>query len=229
MDDIKVDVIAIDGPAGSGKSTTARLVAKKLGFTYLDTGAMYRALTLKVLKSNIDVQNESEILTLIPDTKIVLKTRKERLSIILDGKDVTRQIRSSKVSNNVSIISAYESVREWMVSAQRKISEKGRIVAEGRDIGTVVFPNARLKIFLIASMAERAIRRQKDFLKNGELAHLSQVTIELNKRDLIDSTRAIGPLKKANDAIELDTSNLTIEQQVDFVVEQWLKKVNGEL
>ena len=228
MDDIKVDVIAIDGPAGSGKSTTARLVAKRLGFTYLDTGAMYRALTLKVLKSNIDVQNESEILTLIPDTKIVLKTRKERLSIILDGKDVTRQIRSSKVSNNVSIISAYESVREWMVNAQRKISEKGRIVAEGRDIGTVVFPNARLKIFLIASMAERAIRRQKDFLKNGELAHLSQVAIELNKRDLIDSTRAIGPLKKANDAIELDTSNLTIEQQVDFVVEQWLKKVNGE-
>ena len=150
MDDKKIDVIAIDGPAGSGKSTTARLVAKRLGFTYLDTGAMYRALTLKVLNRKIDVRNESEILSLIPATKIALLARARQLSVMLDNRDVTRQIRNSKVSDNVSIISAHKGVRDWMVSLQRKIGEPGRIVAEGRDIGTVVFPNARLKIFLIA-------------------------------------------------------------------------------
>lgn len=228
MDDMKIDVIAIDGPAGSGKSTTARLVAKRLGFTYLDTGAMYRALTLKILKRKINVQDESEILALIPGTKIELQTRKERPGVILDGKDVTRQIRSSNVSNTVSIISTYESVREWMVRAQRKISESGSIVAEGRDIGTVVFPNARLKIFLTASLTERALRRQKDIVNEGESTVLKQVAAELHKRDLIDSSRAISPLKKADDAIELDTTNLSVEQQVEFVVEQWMKKVSGE-
>jgi cytidylate kinase len=228
MDDMKIDVIAIDGPAGSGKSTTARLVAKRLGFTYLDTGAMYRALTLKILKRKIDVHDESEILALIPGTEIELQARKERLVVILNGKDVTRQIRSSKVSNTVSIVSTYESVREWMVSTQRKIGEQGRVVAEGRDIGTVVFPNARLKIFLTASLTERAMRRQKDFSNEGKSTQLRQVAAELNKRDLIDSTRAISPLKKADDAIELDTSNLTVEQQVEFVVEQWMEKLSGE-
>ncbi len=227
MDDKKIDVIAIDGPAGSGKSTTARLVAKRLGFTYLDTGAMYRALTLKVLNRKIDVQNESEILSLIPATKIALLARARQLSVMLDNRDVTRQIRNSKVSDNVSIISAHKGVRDWMVSLQRKIGEPGRIVAEGRDIGTVVFPNARLKIFLIASLPERAIRRQRDFSNERESTTLNQVAVELKKRDSIDSTRAVSPLKKANDAIELDTSSLTIEQQVDFVMEQWMKKVSG--
>ena len=227
MDDKKIDVIAIDGPAGSGKSTTARLVAKRLGFTYLDTGAMYRALTLKVLNRKIDVQNESEILSLIPATKIALLARARQLSVMLDNRDVSRQIRNSKVSDNVSIISAHKGVRDWMVSLQRKIGELGRIVAEGRDIGTVVFPNARLKIFLIASLPERAIRRQRDFSNERESTTLNQVAVELKKRDSIDSTRAVSPLKKANDAIELDTSSLTIEQQVDFVMEQWMKKVSG--
>jgi len=227
MADKKIDVIAIDGPAGAGKSTTARLVAKKLRFTYLDTGAMYRALTLKVLKNNIDVQNESAIMSLIPATKIALQARRRRLSVMLDDQDVTRKIRNSKVSASVSIVSAHKGVRDWMVNQQRKIGEAGRIVAEGRDIGTVVFPHARLKIFLIASLAERAIRRQRDFSNEGETTDLDQVTAELKKRDVIDSTRAISPLKKANDAIELDTSNLTIEQQVDFVVEQWMRKVSG--
>ncbi len=227
MDDTKINVIAIDGPAGSGKSTTARLVAKKLGFTYLDTGAMYRALTLKILKRKINVQDESQIMALILTTKIELQTRKERLGVILDGKDVTQKIRGLKVSNNVSIISTYEGVREWMVRLQRKIGEMGMIVAEGRDIGTVVFPNARLKIFLTASLAERATRRQKDFSSEGKPTPLKQIATGLNKRDFIDSTRAISPLKKADDAIALDTTNLTIEQQVEFVVAQWRRKVNG--
>lgn len=225
MGEQKIDVIAIDGPAGSGKSTTARLVAEKLGFTYLDTGAMYRALTFKALSSKIDVENEFEVLSLIPDTKIELLARKGRLRVKLDGKDVTRKIRAQQVSHAVSTIAAYRGVRDWMVKLQRNMGEQGRIVTEGRDIGTVVFPNARLKIFLTASLAERTKRRLKEFSNEGETIQQKRVAAELKKRDLIDSTRTFSPLKKADDAIELDTTNLTIEQQVDFVVEQWLKKL----
>jgi cytidylate kinase len=228
MGENQIDVIAIDGPAGSGKSTTARLVAQKLGFVYLDTGAMYRALTHKVLTRNIDIQGQSEILALIKNTKIELRAQKGRIKVFLDDNDITRKSRSVKISHSVSTIAAYKGVRDWMVKMQRKIGERGKIVAEGRDIGTVVFPHARLKIFLIASLEERAKRRQKDFSSGGKLIHLNKVADELTKRDMNDSSREIGPLRKANDAIVLDTSNLTIEQQVEFVVEQWNKKVRGE-
>ncbi|UCE06570.1 MAG: (d)CMP kinase [bacterium] len=227
MGENKIDVIAIDGPAGSGKSTTARLVAQKLGFTYLDTGAMYRAITLKALNRKVDVQNESEILSLIRNTNIELQVRNKQLRTVLDGEDVTHKIRTGKVSRHVSTIAAFLGVRDWMVQLQRKIGNRGKIVAEGRDIGTAVFPNARLKIFLIATLEERAKRRQKDFVTEGETIDLKKITEELNNRDHIDSTRAIAPLRKANDAIELDTTNLTIKQQVDFVVEQWNKKVSS--
>lgn len=227
MEENKIDVIAIDGPAGSGKSTTARLVAQKLGFTYLDTGAMYRALTLKAMDRGIDIQNESQLNTLFDDTKIELRAKRGRLKIILDGKDVTIKIRNQEISRKVSIISAYKSVRNWMVQLQCKLGEHGNVVAEGRDIGTIVFPNARLKIFLIASIEERAKRRQKDFSGKGVAVDLKKVTEELNKRDQIDSTRAIAPLKKAVDAIELNTTNLTIKQQVDFVIEQWMIKIRS--
>jgi cytidylate kinase len=221
MGDNEIDVIAIDGPAGSGKSTTARLVAKRLGFHYLDTGAMYRALTLKVLESKIDVHSEIEVLALIPATKIECHSQKRRLSVILDGRDVTQLIRGERVSRYVSIISTYKGVRDWMIQLQRKIAAQQRTVAEGRDIGTVVFPNARLKIFLTASLAERAKRRQKDMSNEGESIPLKQIASDLKQRDLIDSTRDISPLKKADDAIELDTTSLTVEQQVDFIVERW--------
>ncbi len=226
--DEKINVIAIDGPAGSGKSTTARLVAQKLGFAYLDTGAMYRALTFKALQQCINIQNESEILSLINDTNIELRIKNRQLRIILDGDDVTQRIRSQKISLHVSTVAAYAGVRNWMAQLQRKIGEQRKVVAEGRDIGTVVFPNARLKIFLVASLEERAKRRQKDFLTEGEAINLKQIAEELKKRDHFDSTREIAPLRKAKDAIELDTSNLTIEQQVKFIVEQWNKKVSCE-
>jgi cytidylate kinase len=229
MGENQIDVIAIDGPAGSGKSTTARLVAQKLGFVYLDTGALYRALTHKVLTRNIDVHDQSEILALIKNTKIELRIQKGRIKLFLDGNDITRKIRTQKVSRNVSTIAAYQGVREWMVKMQRKIGERGKIVAEGRDIGTVVFPRARLKFFLIASLEERARRRQKDFSREKKPVHLHKVADELKKRDINDSSREIGPLRQADDAIVLDTSNLTIEQQVEFVVEQWNKKVGSEL
>lgn len=218
------DIIAIDGPAGSGKSTTARLVAQKLGFTYLDTGAMYRALTLKAIKNRIDIQSESEIIALMNDTEIELRTRRSRLQVLLDGEDVTRKIRSREVTDKVSTLSALKIVREWMVHLQRKLGKNGKVVAEGRDIGTVVFSNAQLKIFLVASLEERAKRRQKDYSNERKVLELKEVTEELSKRDRLDSTRAVAPLKKASDAIELDTTRLTIEQQVEFVVEQWLNK-----
>jgi cytidylate kinase len=227
MGENQIDVIAIDGPAGSGKSTTARLVAQKLGFVYLDTGAMYRALTHKVLRRNIDVKDQSEILALIKNTKIELRAQKGRIKVFLDDNDITRKIRSAKISHYVSTIAAYKDVRDWMVKMQRKIGEQGKIVAEGRDIGTVVFPRARLKIFLIASLEERAKRRQNDFSRGGKPIHLNKVADELKKRDSKDSSREIGPLRKADDAIVLDTSNLTMEQQVEFVVEQWNKKTSG--
>jgi cytidylate kinase len=229
MDENQIDVIAIDGPAGSGKSTTARLVAQKLRFIYLDTGAMYRALTYKVLTRNIDVQDQFEILGLIKDTKIEFRAQKSRIRVFLDDNDITRKIRLQKVSLNVSTIAAYKGVREWMVKMQRQIGQQGKIVAEGRDIGTVVFPHARLKIFLIASLEQRAKRRQKEFSREGRPVHLNKIADELKKRDSKDSLREIGPLRQADDAILLDTSNLTIEQQVEFVVEQWNKKVSREL
>lgn len=228
MGENQIEVIAIDGPAGSGKSTTARLVAQKLGFVYLDTGAMYRALTYKVLTRNIDSQDQSEILALIKNTKIELRAQKGRIKVFLDGNDITRKIRSAKISHYVSTVAANQSVREWMVKMQRKIGERGKIVAEGRDIGTVVFPRARLKIFLIASLEERAKRRQKDFSREKKPVHLNKVADELKKRDINDSSRQIGPLRKADDAIVLDTSSLSIVQQVEFVVEQWSKQVSGE-
>lgn len=220
------DIIAIDGPAGSGKSTTARLVAQKLGFTYLDTGAMYRALTLKAIRAGIDIKNESEMLALMNDSKIELRNSRDRLRVFLDGEDVTRKIRSRDVTNKVSSFSALKFVRDWMVRLQRKLGENGKVVAEGRDIGTVVFANARLKIFLVASIEERAKRRQKEYSNERKLFDLKKIAEELNQRDVIDCTRAVAPLKKASDAVELDTTRLTIGQQVDFVIEQWLKKTS---
>jgi len=221
MNDDKIDVIAIDGPAGSGKSTTARLVAQKLGFTFLDTGAMYRALTLKALRKKIDLRNEVQVISLIRDTRIELIHSKGRLQVFLDHENVTRKIRNQSVTNHVSTVAAIPGVRQWLVRLQRGMGTGGKIVAEGRDIGTIVFPNARLKIFLAASLEERAKRRQKDFHQNGERNDLEKVIVELQARDHVDSARATGPLKKAEDAIELDTTNLTIEQQVNFIVEQW--------
>ena len=220
----RIDVIAIDGPAGSGKSTTARLVAQKLGFTYLDTGAMYRALTLKALRYKLNFEHESAILSLIDDSDIELEEKNGRLKIFLDDEEVTRKIRSQNVSTHVAKLAAYPGVRKWMVRLQRKFGEQGRVVAEGRDIGTVVFPNARLKIFLVASLNARAKRRLSDY-KNEKQVALNKITKQILDRDLADRSRTASPLKKAADAIELDTTELTIDQQVDFVIEQWNKKI----
>lgn len=223
----KVDVIAIDGPAGSGKSITARLVAQKLGFTYLDTGAMYRAVTLKALRNGIDLEDEAELSSLISDTKIELCHHRGRLKVTLDEDDVTQTLRSQNVTLHVATVAAMPVVRKWMVRLQRALGTQGKLVAEGRDIGTVVFPDARLKIYLVASIEARAKRRAKDFHQNGSEIDLNSVVKDLQVRDQIDSTREAAPLRKADDAIELDTTDLTIEQQVDCIVELWDKTLKN--
>ena len=202
-------VVAIDGPAASGKSTVSKAVAKELGFTYIDTGAMYRAFTEYVLRKGVDPENEAECVKLIPEVTIELNPNGQ---VMCSGKDVTREIREPHVSGNVSYIASYKDIRLALVELQRKMAEKQSVVMDGRDIGTYVLPNADVKIYQIASVEERAKRR---FLENQEKnipCTLEDVIADVEKRDRIDSSRAFAPLKPAEDSILLDTSNLSIEE-----------------
>jgi cytidylate kinase len=215
--------VVIDGPAGSGKSTTAIELAKKLGFIYLDTGAMYRAVTLKFLLLSItDLTDESRIKRILDDTKIDLIATSAGLKVILDNKDVTDQIRANEVDGFVSEISAVPIVREFMQAEQRRFASNNNIVAEGRDLGTYVFPNADIKIFLVANLEIRARRRMAQ--KHAEDNQFGAYRDNLAKRDQIDSSRQHSPLKKASDAIEVDTSNISFEQQVQNIYEICQKK-----
>jgi cytidylate kinase len=211
-------VIAIDGPAASGKSTTAKLVAERLGFVHLDTGAMYRALTLKVLQNSLDPHDSEGIERLVKTTRIELRRESGVMRVFLDGMDVSNEIRSIEVTRTVSAVSSLRAVRQAMVHEQRRMGASGSVVAEGRDIGTVVFPDADLKFFVIAGIEARARRRQKDLLQLGVNTDLAEIERAIRERDALDSSREESPLRKAADAIELDTSNMTIEEQVEFVV-----------
>lgn len=215
-------IIAIDGPAASGKSTTARLVAKQLGFLYVDTGAMYRAVALKVLERGFDVSDAESVSQLVEKTEVRLVQSKEGLRVFLDGRDVTEKIRKPEVSDAASAVSAIPKVREVLVREQRKMGESGGIVVDGRDIGTVVFPDADLKIYMVADVEERAKRRQRELLQKGgaRAPDLNVLMQDIQERDKRDSSRALSPLKKAVSAIELDTTNLTIEGQVEFVLRE---------
>lgn len=226
FEDMRKIIIAIDGPAGSGKSTTARLVAQRLGYTYIDTGAMYRALTLKVIQSGIDPNDEDEVVKLAENTRIELLYRDGDLKVFLDGEDVTEKIRSPQVTSLVSLVSAHPKVREAMVKKQRELGKNGGVVMDGRDIGTVVFPEADLKIFMKADVKERARRRQKEMESHGFYVELDQIIKEIEERDKFDSTREVAPLKKAEDAIEIDTTNLTIEEQVEIVLKKAYEIIN---
>lgn len=217
---LKKLVIAIDGPAASGKSTTARLIAEQLGYLYIDTGAMYRAMTLKVLQRNLNPNQEEEIARLAEDTSIRLERDGGGLKVFLDNQDVTQAIRSQAVTRGVSSVSTIKKVRDVMVREQRRMGASGGIVVEGRDIGTVVFPNADLKVFMVANVEERARRRQKDLRAQGADVPLQQLMDEIIERDWKDSHRDISPLRRADDAVVLDTSSMTIEQQVKFIVER---------
>lgn len=213
-------IIAVDGPAGSGKSTGAYLLAKKLGFVYLDTGAMYRALTWKALNNKVNLQDRDSLSRLAKNTRITVSSRDDSPSayVYLDGKEVSSFIRSPEVNKWVSVVSSIPEVREAMVEEQRKIAREKSIVAEGRDIGTVVFPDADVKIFLVASLDERGRRRWKQLQDKKLPVTREEVKEQLRSRDKLDTEREASPLRKASDAITLDNTDLSISETLEKLV-----------
>ncbi|PSF35384.1 cytidylate kinase [Aphanothece hegewaldii CCALA 016] len=225
-------IIAIDGPAGVGKSTVTRLVALELGLTYLDTGAMYRALTWLVLQKGIPLDDEGAIAELVSDLHLELIPSvfpEQPMTIKINGEDVTEAIRTPEVTKNVSVISAQRYVRQGMLSQQHQYGKIGGIIVEGRDIGTKVFPDAELKIFLTASVQERAKRRSKDLIAQGQTnIELLQLEQDIGRRDYLDSHRAISPLLKAPDAIAIDTDGLTIHQVTEKIVQLYRERISTD-
>ena len=227
---MKKIAIAIDGPAASGKSTTAKIVAHRLGYVHLDTGAMYRAVTLGVLRGKIDVRSKEEVESFARRAELAIEADgPDGNRVFLNREDVSVEIRSPEVTRNVSTVSSYEGVRTVLVREQRKLAAAGGIVLEGRDIGTVVLPDADLKIFMVAAVSERARRRKKDLLAAGIEAEEEQIVRDIEERDRKDSTRSTSPLKMAPDAIKLDTSNLTIDEQVGFIVARARRIIEQEV
>lgn len=213
-------IVAIDGPAGSGKSTSAKLTAKALDYLYIDTGAMYRACTFMALKQGI-IDDEQAVIDLARSMDLQLKFENGVTRVFVDGDEITDEIRTKEVNANVSPVSTIKEVRAAMVAKQRDMGKDGGVVMEGRDIGTAVFPQAEVKIFLIASITERAKRRLKEYREKGNTEiTLEEVEQNLAERDRIDSTRAADPLTKADDAYEVDTSDVTIEQQVERILQR---------
>lgn len=217
--------IAIDGPAGAGKSTIARMLAEKLNYTYLDSGAMYRAVTLKALENNTDVNNKEKMGELVKNLEIDVEYKNNEFKIYADGVDITKQIRTEQVDNSVSAVAQIKSVRDELVNKQRTIAKKKNIVMDGRDIGTRVLTDAKYKFYITASVEERARRRYKDVVKRGEKdKSFTEVKEEIIKRDRIDSNRKYSPLKKADDAVEIDTTELSKKE----VLEKILSIIRGE-
>jgi cytidylate kinase len=214
-------IIAIDGPAGAGKSTVAKLTAQKLGFLYIDTGAMYRALTLKVLDEKIDLGDIPAIIETAKHSEIdLINNQNGSLKVLLDGRDVSSQIREPRITKFVSDIARIRDVRQEMLKLQRKFGERGNCVLDGRDIGTVVFPDANKKFYIDASFAERVKRRYKELKELGQDVTLEDIEKDLHNRDTIDSTRDVAPLKKAEDAIYVDTTDMSIEEVVDKALKE---------
>lgn len=212
-------IVAIDGPAGAGKSTVAKLIAQKLGFLYIDTGAMYRALTLKVLDESIDISDTESVINAARSCLIDLINNTDgTLKVLLDGRDVSREIRTPRITKFVSDIAKIGEVREVMVRLQREFGKKGNCVLDGRDIGTVVFPDADKKFFIDANFKERVNRRFKELKGLGQSVTAQDVDKDLHNRDSIDSTRQVGPLRKAEDAIYVDTTNMSIDEVVNTVL-----------
>lgn len=212
------DVIAIDGPAASGKTTVASLLARRLGFLYVNTGAMYRALTLKALRAGIQPTDFGEIKHLLEVTDISLRRRPDASTFVaLDGEDVSEQINSQEVARAASVISQLRAVRDYMVARQREIAGRGKAVAEGRDTTTVVFPNAGYKFYLDASLDTRAARRHKELLAEGTAIPLEEVKEDLRRRDIADRNRELSPLRIAPDAVVIDSTDLAPEQVVQQI------------
>lgn len=212
-------IIAIDGYSACGKSTTAKEVAKIFGYRYIDSGAMYRAVTLYFLEHHIALTNPKEIVKALDEIKISFVINSKGISeTFLNGISVEKKIRKMRISENVSQVSVLKEVRNAMVAQQRKMGKEKAVVMDGRDIGTVVFPSAELKLFLSADILTRAFRRQKELLEREDMVDMDAIIANLNQRDQIDSTRKESPLVKAQDAIILDTTHVTIDEQVDEVI-----------
>ncbi|MDP7991084.1 (d)CMP kinase [Bacillus sp. MHSD_36] len=210
--------IAIDGPAAAGKSTVAKVVAKKLAYVYIDTGAMYRAITYAALEKKVDIENEEQLMEVVKNVKIEFQQGENTQLVFLNGQDVSEVIRTPEVTNRVSIVAKHRLVREEMVRRQQELAEKGGVVMDGRDIGTHVLPDAEVKIFMLASVEERAERRHLENMNKGFDSNLEQLKDEIAQRDKLDSEREISPLKKADDALELDTTSLSIEEVVQKIM-----------
>ena len=220
-------IIAIDGPAATGKSTTAKALAQRLAFTYLDTGAMYRAVTLLTLRKKIKISENFDLISLLEQFDLKIEQHENKILVILNGEDVSDEIRRLDVTENVSEVSALSMVRKTLVKIQRKVANDQNCVVEGRDIGTVVFPNAEVKFYVVADYDVRAKRRLLDFKRLGEEKSIDNLIEEIKNRDKYDSERKDSPLLKANDAIEVDTTNMTIEQQVDTMYKK-IKLIEGK-
>lgn len=214
-------IVAIDGPAGSGKSTIAKIIADKYNFTYIDTGAMYRMITLYCLDNNINFKDEFAVKNALAHISLDMQGDK----FFLNSKEVTQNIREPRINENVSQIASIKAVRDNLVNLQRKISEGKNVILDGRDIGTVVFPNAQIKIYLIASPEERANRRYKELIQKGTDISYDEVLKSIKERDYIDSTRKESPLTKAADAIELDSTGLKIEEVLAFISKRIEEKI----
>ncbi len=220
-------IIAIDGPAGAGKSTVAKRLAMELGYTYMDTGAMYRAFAWKVKKEETDLGNEKELKKALEETRMELMEQNSHLRVLIDGVDVTVQIRTPEISQMASKVSALKMVREKMVEFQRVIGSQGGVVVEGRDIGTVVFPEADVKIYLDASSQERAKRRFEEIKGQGKPVTLGKTFEEMEERDRRDKEREFAPLRKAEDAIVIDSTESGVEAVVDRVRLEIQKKMKS--
>ena len=218
MANLKPQLIAIDGPVAVGKSSVGLRLAERLGYVFFDTGMIYRAFTWKVLKSGISPEHKEELCELATITEFdFVPSKGGGLSVVIDGEDVSPRLLSAEIEGLVPLIAKVAGVRQTMVLQQRKLAQRGKVIMAGRDIGTVVLPSAELKIFLTASTEERAKRRHRELLKRGEHSSLETVLADLRKRDEMDINRSISPLKPAEDAIVLNTENLSLEQVVDKI------------
>jgi cytidylate kinase len=223
---VKKLIVAIDGPAGAGKSTVAKRLAKELGYTYMDTGAMYRAFAWKVRQGGIDLEDEEKLREVLGQTNVELSEREGNLKVLLDGRDVTTEIRTPELSQWASKISALRPVRERMVELQRAMGARGGVVAEGRDIGTVVFPQAEVKIFLTAGPEERAKRRFAELKEQGKRVSLDETLEEMVERDRRDQERALAPLRRAEDAVAIDSTGRTVDQIMERIMQEIKKKMS---
>lgn len=213
-------VITIDGPAGAGKTSIAKIVSRKLGYNYIDTGAMYRAISWKAFREKIDLKAKEKLIKMVRNTKIELKNRAGTARVYLDGKDVTNKIRGKRLAEGASILATVPEVREQLMKIQRRMGSSGGIVVEGRDIGTVVFPRADYKFYLDASIKERALRKYRELKVKGKEGQLAEMEKAIRSRDKRDRTRRVAPLKIARDAVVIDSTDMSKKEVVEFILKR---------